>query len=323
MNAKESMEKGSRIFVAGHRGLVGSAIVRRLEQDGYAELVRASRQSLDLRVESAVDEFFARERPEYVFLAAAKVGGILANHTYPAEFLRDNLAIQTNVIHAAWKHGAQKLLFLGSSCIYPKFAPQPIREEYLLTGELEPTNEAYAIAKIAGIKMCQAYHRQYGFRAVSLMPTNLYGPGDNFDLETSHVLPALLRKFHEAKAAGSPEVSIWGSGTPRREFLHVDDLADAAVFLMKQYESSEIINVGAGEDLTIQELAEMIARIIGYQGRLAFDSSKPDGTPRKLLDVSRLRELGWRAKIPLEQGVAETYRWYLKQQPQMAAPLAI
>ena len=309
------MEKNSRIFVAGHRGLVGSAIVRKLESEGYAEIIRASRQAVDLRAESAVEDFFSRERPEYVFLAAAKVGGILANDTKPAEFLRDNLAIQTNVIHAAWKHGARKLLFLGSSCIYPKFAPQPIREEYLLTGELEPTNEAYAIAKIAGIKMCQAYRKQYGFRAISLMPTNLYGPGDNFDLQSSHVLPALLRKFHEAEVAGAPEVTIWGSGTPRREFLHVDDLADAAVFLMNQYDSGEIVNVGTGEDLTIAELAQTMARVTGYRGRMVFDSSKPDGTPRKLLDVSRLQGLGWRAKITLEDGITSTYQWYLRQQP--------
>lgn len=305
------MDNRSRIFVAGHRGLVGSAIVRRLEREGHGELILASRGALDLRVETAVEEFFARERPEYVFLAAAKVGGILANSTRPAEFLRDNLAIQTNAIHAAWKHGTRKLVFLGSSCIYPKFAPQPIREDYLLTGELEPTNEAYAIAKIAGIKMCQAYRQQYGFSAVSLMPTNLYGPGDNFDLQSSHVLPALLRKFHEAAEAGAPEVTIWGTGTPRREFLHVDDLADAAVFLMKHYDSREIVNVGTGEDLSIAELAETIARITGYKGRLVFDSSKPDGTPRKLLDVSRLHGLGWKARIPLEEGIAGTYRAYL------------
>ena len=309
------MEKNSRIFVAGHRGLAGSAIVRKLDSEGYTEIIRASRQAVDLRVESAVEEFFSRERPEYVFLAAAKVGGILANDTKPAEFLRDNLAIQTNVIHAAWKHGARKLLFLGSSCIYPKFAPQPIREEYLLTGELEPTNEAYAIAKIAGIKMCQAYRKQYGFRAISLMPTNLYGPGDNFDLQSSHVLPALLRKFHEAEASGAPEVTIWGSGSPRREFLHVDDLADAAVFLMNHYESGDIVNVGTGEDLSIAELAQMMARVTGYRGRMAFDSSKPDGTPRKLLDVTRIHGLGWRAKIGLEDGIAATYQWYVRQQP--------
>jgi GDP-L-fucose synthase len=314
------MIKTARIFVAGHRGLAGSAIVRKLQAEGYSNLVLASRQLLDLRRQSAVEEFFARERPEYVFLAAAKVGGILANDTYPAEFLRDNLEIQSNVIHEAWKHGARKLLFLGSSCIYPKFAPQPIREDSLLTGELEPTNQAYAVAKIAGIKMCQAYHKQYGFRAVSLMPTNLYGPGDNFDLQGSHVLPALLRKFHEAAAAGAAEVTVWGTGTPRREFLHVDDLAAAAVFLMENYESPEILNVGTGQDLTIRELAEMMGRITGFRGNLVLDPSKPDGTPRKVLDVSRIQVLGWKARIPLEEGVAATYQWYLKRQPQTVSP---
>ncbi len=307
------MDNRSRIFVAGHRGLAGSAIVRVLQGAGYQNLLLAGRQALDLRAETAVDQFFAREQPEYVFLAAAKVGGILANSNRPAEFVRDNLAIQTNVIHAAWKHGARKLAFLGSSCIYPKFAPQPIREEYLLTGELEPTNEAYAIAKIAGIKMCQAYRQQYGFNAISLMPTNLYGPGDNFDLQSSHVLPALLRKFHEAAAAGAQEVAVWGTGTPRREFLHVDDLADAAVFLMKNYAAPEIVNVGTGEDLTVAELAGTIARVTGYRGQVVFDPSKPDGTPRKLLDVSRSLALGWNAGISLEAGIAATYRWYLEQ----------
>jgi GDP-L-fucose synthase len=310
------MIKTARVFVAGHRGLAGSAILRKLEADGYSNLLLASRQALDLRRQSAVDDFFARERPEYVFLAAAKVGGILANNTYPAEFLHDNLEIQTNVIHASWKHGVRKLLFLGSSCIYPKFAPQPIREESLLTGELESTNEAYAIAKIAGIRLCQAYHRQYGFRAISLMPTNMYGPGDNFDLQGSHVLPALLRKFHEAAAAGASEVTVWGTGSPRREFLHVDDLAAAAVFLMLNYESPDILNVGTGEDLTIGELAEMIARVTGFRGQIVFDASKPDGTPRKVLDVSRIHALGWKARIALEAGIAATYQWYLKSQPQ-------
>lgn len=307
------MDAHSRIYVAGHRGLVGSAIVRRLESEGCQELIAASRERLDLRDEGAVEEFFARERPEFVFLAAAKVGGILANASRPAEFLRDNLAIQTNVIHSAWKHGVSKLLFLGSSCIYPKFAPQPIREEYLLTGELEPTNQAYAIAKIAGIQMCQAYRQQYGFSAISLMPTNLYGPGDNFNLESSHVLPALVRKFHEAAESAAPEVVIWGTGAPRREFLHVDDLADAAIFLMRTYDSGEIVNVGTGQDLTIAELAGLIAGITGYRGKLAFDASRPDGTPRKLLDVSRLARLGWKARIPLEEGIRKTYQWYLGQ----------
>ena len=306
------MNRGSRIFVAGSRGLVGSAIVRALRSAGYENLLLPTREPLDLCVQPAVDEFFARQRPDYVFLAAAKVGGILANSTYPADFLRDNLAIQTNVIDAAWRHGAKKLLFLGSSCIYPKLAPQPLREEYLLTGALEPTNEWYAIAKIAGILMCQAYRKQHGFNAISLMPTNLYGPGDNFDLQNSHVLPALLRKFVEAAESNAPEVVIWGSGSPRREFLHVDDLADAALFLMLHYDSPEIVNVGTGKDVTIRELAETIGRLTGYRGRLAFDASKPDGTPRKLLDVSRIRALGWKAGIPLDAGLASTYRWYVE-----------
>jgi GDP-L-fucose synthase len=307
------MNPDSRIFVAGHRGLAGSAICRRLQDEGYRQLILRTRSELDLRDQAAVGRFFVEEKPEHVFLAAAKVGGILANATYPADFLRDNLQIQTHVIDAAWRNGARKLLFLGSSCIYPKFAPQPIREEYLLTGELEPTNEAYAVAKIAGIKMAQAYRRQYGFNAISLMPTNLYGPGDNFDLQNSHVLPALLRKFHEAASNGQREVTIWGSGAPRREFLHVDDLADAAVFLMKNYDSEEIVNVGTGCDLTIRELAEMVRRITDYRGSVVFDSSKPDGTPRKLLDVSRLRSLGWQPRIPLEQGIRDTYSWYVRQ----------
>ncbi|HEY4362722.1 MAG TPA: GDP-L-fucose synthase [Bryobacteraceae bacterium] len=318
------MEKSARIFVAGHRGLVGSAIVRRLRADGFENLVLAGRDTLDLRVQGDVNDFFEGHRPEFVFLAAAKVGGILANCTYPADFLRDNLAIQTNVIDAAYRNGAEKLLFLGSSCIYPKFAPQPIREDSLLTGPLEPTNEWYAIAKIAGIKMCQAYRAQYGFRAISLMPTNLYGPGDNFDLQSSHVLPALMRKFHEAKVLSAAEVAVWGSGSPRREFLYVDDLADAALFLMREYDSAEIVNVGVGEDLTIRELAEMIQRVTGFEGKLVFDASKPDGTPRKLLDVSRVSGLGWKARMGLERGIEETYRWYLEQgdlgQGRQAAP---
>jgi GDP-L-fucose synthase len=314
------MTAGDSIFVAGHRGLAGSAIVRALRAEGHENLLLAGRDQLDLRAQSAVDDFFARHRPGYVFLAAAKVGGILANSTAPADFLYENLEVQNNVIHSAWRHGCKKLLFLGSSCIYPRLAPQPIREEYLLTGELESTNEWYAIAKIAGIKMCQAYRRQHGFNAISIMPTNLYGPGDNFDLRNSHVLPALMRKFAEAVAGGSNEVVVWGSGAPRREFLHVDDLAGAALFLMRHYDSSDLINVGTGEDLTIRELAEMIGRLTGFRGRLVFDDSKPDGTPRKLLDVSRLQALGWKARIPVEQGLADTWRWYLEHKAQPVAP---
>jgi len=301
----------SRIFVAGSRGLVGSAIVRCLRQLAFTNLLLPSRQELDLTCAEAVHRFFASERPEYVFLAAAKVGGILANTIYPADFIRDNLTIQLNVIDAAWRNGVQKLEFLGSSCIYPKFAPQPMKEEYLLTGALEPTNESYAIAKIAGIKLCQAYWKQYGFQAISLMPTNLYGPGDNFDLQNSHVLPALIRKFHEAQSEHRPEVVVWGTGTPRREFLHVDDLASAAVFLMEHYDQPEILNVGVGEDVTIDALAQLVARCIGYEGQVVFDTSKPDGTPRKLLDVTRLHQLGWRHSISLEQGIHSTYRWFV------------
>ena len=300
----------SRIFVTGHGGLVGSAIVRQLKKSGCLNLVLTTRAELDLRNQAAVARFFARQRPEFVFLAAAKVGGILANSTRPAEFLYDNLAIQTNVIHAAWQNGAQKLVFLGSSCIYPQLAPQPIKEEYLLTGPLEPTNEAYAIAKIAGLKLAAACREQYGFPAVSLMPTNLYGPGDSFDLEKSHVLPALMRRFHEAKLANAPSVTLWGTGTARREFLHVDDLAAAACFVMEHYEGGELLNVGFGEDLTIAELARKVARIVGYQGAIRFDPSRPDGTPRKLLDASRIHALGWRARISLEEGIAATYEWY-------------
>jgi len=300
----------SKIYVAGHRGLVGSAIVRRLEREGFSQIITRGRAELDLTDQVAVKGFFARERPDFIFLAAARVGGILANSHYPADFIRDNLLIQTNVIDAAYRHGVKKLLFLGSSCIYPKHAPQPLKEEYLLTGPLEPTNEWYAVAKIAGIKMCQSYRRQYGFNAISLMPTNLYGPGDNFDLETSHVLPALIRKFHEAKERGDPQVVVWGSGAPRREFLHVDDMADACLFLMQNYDDEEIVNVGVGEDVPIAELAEMIKQVVGYEGKIAFDTSKPDGTPRKLLDVERLRGLGWQHKTPFLQGVAELYSWY-------------
>ena len=306
------MDKNSRIFVAGHRGLVGSAIRRRLEQGGWSHLIVRTRHETDLRDRAAVDRFFSEAQPEYVFLAAAKVGGILANSTKPAEFLFDNLAVQMNVIDSAYRHGVKKLQFLGSSCIYPKLAPQPIKEEFLLTGPLEPTNEWYAVAKIAGIKLCQSYRLQYGFNAISLMPTNLYGPGDNFDLQSSHVLPALIRKFHDAKANGTPEVAIWGTGSPRREFLHVDDMADAAVRLMEMYDEPEIVNVGTGEDVTIRELAEMVREAVGFTGRLVFDTSKPDGTPRKLLDISRLRGLGWSPKIPLREGIAKTYAWYLE-----------
>lgn len=303
------MNKGARIFVAGHRGLVGSAIVRRIQAEGYENLLLKTSKELDLRDQRATRAFFAAERPEYVFLAAAKVGGIHANDTYPADFIADNLAIQQNVITAAKDHGVTKLLFLGSSCIYPKLAPQPIKEEYLLTGALEPTNEWYAIAKIAGIKLCQAMNRQYGTRFISAMPTNLYGPNDNFDLQTSHVLPAMLRKFHEAKLNGT-KVTLWGSGTPRREFLHVDDMADACLFLMNHYEGQEHVNVGTGTDVTIRELSELIARTVGFEGEVEWDSSKPDGTPRKLLDVSRLNGLGWRASIPLSAGLEATYRTY-------------
>lgn len=308
------MKRDARIYVAGHRGLVGSALVRCLQQADYSQLLVRTHAELDLTDPAAVDAFFDAEHPEYVFLAAAKVGGIHANASYPAEFIRDNLAIQTNVIHAAWCHGVKKLLFLGSSCIYPKLAPQPIYEDSLLTGPLEPTNEWYAIAKIAGIKTCQAYRRQYGFKAICLMPTNLYGPGDNFDLANSHVLPALIRKFHEARIADAPSVTAWGSGAPRREFLHVDDLADAALFLMQGYDGEAIVNVGVGEDVTIRELAELIREVVGYSGKIVFDLSKPDGTPRKLLDVGRLNGLGWRARIPLSEGITQTYAWFLAHQ---------
>lgn len=306
------MNRNSRIFVAGHRGLVGSAIVRHLRSEGFENLILRSRSETDLTSREAVENLFAQQQPEYVFLAAAKVGGILANSTCPADFIRDNLAIQFNVIDAAWRYGVKKLEFLGSSCIYPKSAPQPIKEEYLLTGPLEPTNEWYAIAKIAGIKLCQAYRAQYGFNAISLMPTNLYGPGDNFDLQSSHVLPALIRKFHNAKVEMQSEVVIWGTGSPMREFLHANDLASAAVFLMQHYNEAEIINVGTGEDITITELAHLISQVVGFEGTLAFDKTKPDGTPRKLLDVSRLHALGWRHKIALSNGIRSTYDWYLQ-----------
>lgn len=305
------MHKTSAVFVAGHGGLVGSAIVRKLRARGHANLICRTRAELDLMRQEEVAAFFRSSKPEYVFMAAAKVGGILANSLFPADFLQNNLLIQSNVIEAAYRHGTRKLLFLGSSCIYPKYCPQPIKEEYLLTGELEPTNDAYAIAKIAGIRMVQAYRSQYGFDGISLMPTNLYGPGDNFHLQTSHVLPALIEKFHSAKISGAKHVVLWGSGRPRREFLHVDDLADAAVFAMDNYSSAQILNVGAGRDIMILELAEMIRDIVGHPCEILLDASKPDGTPQKLLDVSRFSALGWNAKIALRDGIEQTYRWYL------------
>jgi GDP-L-fucose synthase len=304
------LTKASKIYVAGHRGLVGSAVVRALRQQGHTNLVLRTHHELDLTDQLAVREFFATERPQAVIMAAARVGGIHANNSQPALFIRDNLLIQDNVIDAAHRSGVAKFVFLGSSCIYPKLAPQPIKEEYLLTGPLEPTNEWYAIAKIAGVKMCQAYRREFGFNAISLMPTNLYGPGDNFDLQNSHVLPALIRRFHEAKVRGDESVTVWGTGTPRREFLHVDDLADAVLYLLRSYEAEAIVNIGWGEDVTIRELAELVMSAIGYRGRLMFDADKPDGTPRKLLDVSRLTALGWQAKIPLKSGIEHTYAWF-------------
>jgi len=303
--------RGRRVFVAGHRGMVGSALCRRLASEG-CEVLTAGRGVLDLRRQAEVEAWMQAEKPEAVFLAAAKVGGILANDSYPADFLHDNLAIQTNVIEAARRSGVAKLLFLGSSCIYPKLAPQPIPEEALLTGSLEPTNEWYAVAKIAGLKLCQAYRRQHGCDFISAMPTNLYGPGDNFDLAGSHVLPALLRKVHEAKQAGAASVPVWGSGRPRREFLHVDDLADACVFLMTRYSAEGWVNVGTGEDVSILELAQQVAAVVGWDGRFELDPSKPDGTPRKLLDVSRLHALGWRHRIDLQDGIRQTYDWFLK-----------
>ena len=301
---------GKRIYVAGHGGMVGSAIVRRLAIEDCQVLT--AERAVDLREQAAVREWFAANRPDAVIVAAARVGGILANDSFPGEFLYDNLMIEANTIEAARRAGVGKLLFLGSSCIYPRLAPQPIPEDALLTGPLEPTNEWYAVAKIAGIKLCQAYRRQYGSDFIAAMPTNLYGPGDNFDLASSHVLPALIRKAHEAKKAGAQSIEIWGSGTPRREFLHVDDLADACVFLMDHHEGSEIVNVGVGEDVSIRELAELIRDVVGYEGELVFDASKPDGTPRKLLDVSRLHDLGWSARVPLREGVERTYDWYLE-----------
>ncbi|MGG1678258.1 GDP-L-fucose synthase family protein [Neobacillus sp. NRS-1170] len=308
------MNLDSKIYVAGHRGLVGSAIVRKLEEKGYTNLVYRTSKELDLRDKMAVDNFFAEEKPEFVFLAAAKVGGIVANNEYPADFIRDNLLIQTNIIDAAYRNDVKKLLFLGSTCIYPKMAPQPLKEEYLLTGELEPTNDAYAIAKIAGIKMCQSYNRQYGTEYISVMPTNLYGENDNFDLHTSHVLPALIRKFHEAKESNAPFVEVWGTGTPKREFLYSDDLADACVFLINNYSGNEIVNIGVGEDLPIKELAEKIKDVIGYEGEIQFDTTKPDGTPRKLVDVTKLNSLGWKAATSLEEGLKKAYQWFLDNQ---------
>ena len=307
------MKTSSKIFVAGHRGLVGGAILRRLEAEGYANLVTRTRQELNLTDPIAVRDFFETEKPTHVFLAAAKVGGILANNTYPADFIRENLQIQTNVIDSAYQSGVEKLAFLGSSCIYPKFAEQPMREDALLSGKLEPTNDAYAIAKIAGIIMCQAYRRQHGFDAISLMPTNVYGPGDNFDLESSHVLPALIRRFHEAKEAGADEVTVWGTGKPMREFIHCDELAEACVFLMNNYSDGEIVNVGTGVDVTIRELAETIRDVVGFRGELVWDTSKPDGTPRKLMDVSKLEGIGWKSSLSLKDGVASTYAWFLDQ----------
>ena len=304
------LSHNTQIYVAGHRGLVGSAIVRALKAQGYSQLLLRTHRELDLTDQAAVVEFFQKERPQAVIMAAARVGGIQANNVRPAEFIRDNLLIQDNVIDAAYQAGVDKFVFLGSSCIYPKLAPQPIREDSLLTGPLEPTNEWYAIAKIAGLKMCQAYRRQYGFNAISLMPTNLYGPGDNFDLQNSHVLPALIRRFHEAKLRGDASLTVWGTGTPRREFLHVDDLADAVIYLLKTYDDEAIVNIGWGEDVAIRELAEAVASVAGFRGRLEFDSSKPDGTPRKLLDTSRLTALGWVPKIKLKAGIKDTYAWF-------------
>jgi GDP-L-fucose synthase len=310
------MDKNSKIYVAGHNGMVGSAIVRKLEKEGLHNLVLRSSKQLDLRNQQGVAEFFEVEKPAYVFLAAAKVGGIVANDTYRAQFLYDNLMIQSNIIHHSYLNGVEKLMFLGSSCIYPKMAAQPLKEEYLLTGPLEPTNEPYAIAKIAGIKMCDAYREQYGCNFISVMPTNLYGPNDNYDLKTSHVLPALLRKIHEAKENGDARVSVWGTGTPRREFLHVDDLADACYFLMENYNEAGLINIGVGQDLSISELATLIKNIVGFQGEIFYDPSKPDGTPRKLMDVSKLSSVGWKASIQLEDGVRSVYQNnFLVQQP--------
>lgn len=305
------MEKASKIYVAGHRGMVGSAIVRKLQAEGYCNLVLRTSAELDLRNQAAVEKFFSEEKPEYVFLAAAKVGGILANNTYRADFLYENLMIESNVIHQSYVHGVKKLLFLGSSCIYPKFAPQPLKEEYLLSGYLEETNEPYAIAKIAGIKLCENYRRQYGCDFISAMPTNLYGPNDNYDLNNSHVIPALLRKFHEGKINNSTSVEVWGSGNPLREFLHVDDLALASLFLMENYSDLQFVNVGTGKDITIKELAQLISRIVGYQGDILFNIEKPDGTPKKLMDVNKISKLGWSPTIALKDGIQLAYKQYL------------
>jgi len=305
------MEKNAKIYIAGHRGLVGSAIVRNLESKGYTDIIVRTREELDLLDTKQVADFFSQEKPEYVFLAGAKVGGIKANEDYPADFIYQNLQIQNNIIHNAYKNNVKKLLFLGSSCIYPRDCTQPIKEEYLLTGPLEKTNEAYAIAKIAGIKMCQSYNKQYGTRFISVMPTNLYGPNDNFNLTSSHVLPALLRKFHDAKIHNEKEVVMWGTGSPMREFLYVDDLADACVHLMQNYVGDEIVNIGTGEDVAIRELAEIIKKIVGFQGEIVNDTTKPDGTPRKLLDVSKLHNLGWKHKTDLKDGIKSTYQWFL------------
>lgn len=306
------MHTGAKIYVAGHKGMVGSAITRKLEAEGYSNLVKRSSKELDLTNQAAVNDFFTSEKPEFVFVAAAKVGGILANNTYRAEFLYDNLMIEANVLQASYKHGVEKLLFLGSSCIYPKLAPQPLKEEYLLSGFLEPTNEPYAIAKIAGIKMCEAYRDQYGCNFISAMPTNLYGPNDNYDLANSHVLPALIRKFYEAKLKKEQQVEIWGTGTPKREFMHVDDLAEASLFLMKEYNEKEFLNVGTGEDISIKDLALLVKRVTGYEGDIYFNSEKPDGTPRKLMDVSKINALGWKHRINLEKGIETTFAAYLQ-----------